>query len=97
MKYIIQLLSLVTMLTISSSAMATSMCSTDDFQLDFVQLASEALPPLIINESSSDCLLLLGNDQPLPSGSNIGTYQDGLLNGEVWDQSPDPRLNPENY
>ncbi len=93
MKYIIQLLSLVILMTTSSTAMATSLCSYSDVQLDFVQLASGDEDPLIDPDNpltigpvnSSDCVILLGNDQPIPKGkdsTNIGTYQDGFMNGE---------------
>ncbi|WP_057832286.1 hypothetical protein [Colwellia sp. TT2012] len=105
MKFLIQLMSLVIMLLASSAALATAMCSTSDVKLDFVQLVSEALPAIILDESATNCVILLGNDQPIPSGTtgstgdkggNIGLYQDGLLNGAVWDPSPDSRLSPDN-
>jgi len=89
MKCIIQLLSLVSLSLFSATVMAGTMCSPDGVKLESVQLADgDPSNPNIIDAVSpinaSDCLLLLGNDQPLPSGSNIGTYKDGLLNGEVW-------------
>jgi len=105
MKYIIQLLGLVMLSVTSSFAMATAMCSTTDIKLDFVQLAYDPVDPAPAalfdvgagnGISTSDCVLLLGNDQPLPSGHNIGEYQDGLLNGEVKDSNSPPSLKPYN-
>ncbi len=89
MKYVIQVLSLFIMVVISSTANATTMCDTTDVQLDTVQLAYDPIDPAtpILNVSptySSECIgLLSGNDNPAPSGSNIGEYGDGLLNGEA--------------
>ncbi|ALO35641.1 hypothetical protein CMT41_13660 [Colwellia sp. MT41] len=111
MKYIIQFICLVIAIATSSSAMATAMCSFDDVKLDFVQLAYDPdgdAPDALFDVgagngiSATDCILLLGNDQPLPKEHNIGEYQDGLLNGEVWHSnnngnSPaDPLLTPYN-
>ncbi|GAW97846.1 MULTISPECIES: hypothetical protein [Colwellia] len=111
MKYIIQFICLVIAIATSSSAMATAMCSFDDVKLDFVQLAYDPdgdAPDALFDVgagngiSATDCILLLGNDQPLPKDHNIGEYQDGLLNGEVWHSnnngnSPaDPLLTPYN-
>jgi len=47
--------------------------------------------------TATSCVgLLSGNDQPLPD-NNIGEYQDGLLNGEVWNSgSADGQLSPNN-
>lgn len=105
MKYIMQLIGLAILLFTSSSAMATAMCSPNDVKLDFVQLADLSEDPIIAPAAdpedyffipATDCILLLGNDQPLPTGHNIGEYQDGLLNGEVWLPSPDSRLSEFN-
>ncbi|KGJ89193.1 hypothetical protein [Colwellia psychrerythraea] len=105
MKYIIQLMLLVIMLSISSPVKATAMCSPNDVKLDFVQLADLSDDPIISPAPdpedyffipATNCVLLLGNDQPLPTGHNIGEYQDGLLNGQVWLPSPDSRLSEFN-
>ena len=104
MKFLIQLMSLVFMLLASSAAMAGAMCTDSDVTLDFIQLAYDPLTPApeipdpipFGSRDASDCILLLGNDQPIPMGHNIGEYQDGLLNGEVWLPSPDPRLSEYN-
>jgi len=82
------------------------MCSTSDVQLTDVQLVPEvqvdpfpdppatSIPPV----DSSECVgLLVGNDKPEATGSNIGEYGDGLLNGEVQTGGHvDSLLNPYN-
>ena len=91
MKYIIQLLILVIITFTSSIVVATTMCATSDIKLDYIQLAYPPLTPvgdipvpipLLGAIDATDCIgLLKGNDNPSPTGSNIGTYKDGLLNG----------------
>jgi hypothetical protein len=87
MKSLISFLSLAIVLAASSMANANTMCTPTDVTLDFVQLADASEAPVIdvvtgAGIPASDCLILLGNDKPLPKGSNIGTYQDGFMNGE---------------
>jgi hypothetical protein len=105
MKHIILLLSLVIMLLVSSTVPATTICATSDVTLSTIQLAYDPLSldpiPTIIDVSStnsSECIgLLSGNDNPAPSGNNIGEYGDGLLNGEVQTGgNADPTLSPDN-
>jgi len=90
MKYFIQLLSLVILLTVSSSTMADLICTdlenpNDDVLITQFQLALEDESGTVFNVSqgATDCIgLLSGNDSPEPTGSNIGEYMDGLLNGK---------------
>lgn len=108
MKYTFQLISLVFLVVTSSVAMATTMCATSDVHLSTMQLVSggsvlnlpTAPPPLYDADgrTSTSCVgLLSGNDKPLP-GTNIGEYQDGLLNGETKPHggATDPSLHPNN-
>ena len=109
MKMLIKLISLIIMMFTSSTVMATAMCATSDVKLDYVQLAYNTTAPAPIFDvendiptptataiSATDCILLLGNDKPKPSGHNIGEYQDGLLNGEVDHSNSPASLKPYN-
>ncbi len=106
MKLLMQLVCMLALLLFSFSASATTMCSTSDVMLTDVQLVPEiqvdpfpnapatSIPPV----AASECVgLLAGNDKPAASGSNIGEYGNGLLNGEVQGPgNPDGSLSPYN-
>lgn len=103
MKILLQFLGSSVLFLFSFYALSMPMCATSDVTLSSIQLAYDPLDPAtpIIDvdpTNSSECIgLLIGNDNPAPSGSNIGEYGDGLLNGEVQTGGHvDPLLSPDN-